>query len=173
MSVFHLFDVPLTVTRPYEAYFGCLTVPRRVVETAEARSVVLDWATPRKTLIELIEATYPGIPRSHIHVWTLGGRSREMRLGKLWAEWTALGAHLVEEGWVAPSGHATFRDSGTYAPTFLVRSWIDKDGSPHVFLCDGYAATAEAMQAASRIPAGHPRCGGLERPASPACNPRE
>ncbi len=149
MSVFHLFDAPLTVTRPYEAYFGCLTVPRQVAETAEARSVVLDWATPRRTLVELIEAAYPGIARSHIHVWTLGGRSREVRLGKLWSEWVSLGAHLVEEGWVGPSGHATFRDSGTYAPTFLVRGWKDAAGAPHVFLCDGYAATAEAMQAAS------------------------
>ena len=31
MSVLHLFDSPLRVTRPYEAYMGCLTVPRRVV----------------------------------------------------------------------------------------------------------------------------------------------
>src|SRR5688572_1279533 len=30
MTVLHLFDAPLTVTRPYEAYFGCLTVPRAV-----------------------------------------------------------------------------------------------------------------------------------------------
>jgi hypothetical protein len=42
-----------------------------------------------------------------------------------------------------------FTDSGTYAPTFLVGSWRDAAGATHVFLCDGYAATAEAMQAAS------------------------
>ena len=30
MAVFHLFDSPLKVTRPYESYMGCLTVPRRV-----------------------------------------------------------------------------------------------------------------------------------------------
>jgi hypothetical protein len=42
-----------------------------------------------------------------------------------------------------------FTDSGTYAPTFLVGSWKDAAGATHVFLCDGYAATAEAMQAAS------------------------
>jgi len=57
--------------------------------------------------------------------------------------------HLVEDGWKAPSGLAVFTDSGTYAPTFLVGSWKDSTGAPHVFLCDGYAATAEAMQASS------------------------
>src|SRR2546427_805509 len=36
-----------------------------------------------------------------------------------------------------------------YAPTFLVGSWKDGADATHVFLCDGYAATAEAMQAAS------------------------
>jgi hypothetical protein len=55
----------------------------------------------------------------------------------------------VEDGWTAPSGIPVFTDSGTYAPTFLVGSWKDAAGAPHVFLCDGYAATAEAMQAAS------------------------
>src|SRR5438045_3084707 len=35
MSVIHLFDSPLTVTRPYEAYFGSLTVPRAVARTAD------------------------------------------------------------------------------------------------------------------------------------------
>src|ERR1035437_8136629 len=30
MAVLHLFDSPLRVSRPYESYMGCLTVPRRV-----------------------------------------------------------------------------------------------------------------------------------------------
>ena len=115
MSVFHLFDSPLAVTRPYEAYFGCLTVPRKVAETAAAHSLILDWVTPRKTLVEMIEATYPGIRREHIHVWTLGGRSRETRLHKLWAEWTSLGAHLVEEGWKTPAAPHT-SSSATATP---------------------------------------------------------
>ena len=151
MSVFHLFDSPLTVTRPYEAYFGCLTVPAAVARTAERASVVLDWVTPRARLLELIQETYPGIRPDHIHVWTLSGKSRAGRLGKLWKEWQALGVHLVEDGWVAPSKVPVFTDSGTYAPTFLVRSWKE-DAATHVFLCDGYAATAEAMQASlSRV----------------------
>ncbi|MEK7838694.1 MAG: hypothetical protein AAB328_12020, partial [candidate division NC10 bacterium] len=111
--------------------------------------VLLDYRTPRKHVAEAIEAAYPGIRREHIHVWTLRGKSRVGRLGPLWEEWRALGVHLVQDGWRAPSGLEVFTDSGTYAPTFLVGSWQDSAGATHVFLCDGYAATAEAMQAAS------------------------
>ncbi|HET8541545.1 MAG TPA: hypothetical protein VFL83_16835 [Anaeromyxobacter sp.] len=149
MAVFHLFDAPLKVTRPYESYMGCLTVPRRVSQAAEERSLLVDYRTPRAKVIEAIEAAYPGIRRENVHVWTLRGKSRVGRLGKLWEEWKALGAHLVEDGWRSPAGVEVFTDSGTYAPTFLVGSWKDASGAPHVFLCDGYAATAEAMQAAS------------------------
>jgi hypothetical protein len=149
MAVFHLFDSPLRLSRPYESYMGCLTVPARVAEAAANASVLLDYRTPRKQVAEAIEAAYPGIRREHIHVWTLRGKSRLHRLGKLWEEWERVGVHLVDDGWKAPSGLAVFTDSGTYAPTFLVGSWRDAAGAVHVFLCDGYAATAEAMQAAS------------------------
>jgi hypothetical protein len=149
MAVFHLFDSPLRVSRPYESYMGCLTVPKRVAEAAERSSVLLDYRTPRSRLVEMIEAAYPGVRRENVHVWTLRGKSRVGRLGKLWEEWKALGVHLVEDGWKAPSGLEVFTDSGTYAPTFLVGSWKDASGATQVFLCDGYAATAEAMQAAS------------------------
>ncbi len=148
MAVLHLFDSPLQITRPFESYIGCLTVPRRVTQAAERAAVLLDYRTPRARLVEAIEAAYPGIRREHIHVWTLRGKSRETRLRPLWDEWAALGAHLVEDGWKTPAGIPVFTDSGTYAPTFLVGSWPEKDG-PHVFLCDGYAASAEAVQAAS------------------------
>jgi hypothetical protein len=149
MAVFHLFDSPLRLARPYESYMGCLTVPSRVAEAAERASVLLDYRTPRKQVAEAIEAAYPGIRREHIHVWTLRGKSRVGRLGRLWAEWEKLGVHLVDDGWKAPSGLEVFTDSGTYAPTFLVGSWQDAAQATHVFLCDGYAATAEAVQAAS------------------------
>jgi hypothetical protein len=149
MAVFHLFDSPLQISRPYESYMGCLTVPKRVAAAAERAAVLLDYRTPRKRVVEAIEGAYPGIRREHVHVWTLRGKSRVARLGKLWEEWGALGVHLVEDGWKAPSGLPVFTDSGTYAPTFLVGSWKDEAGATHVFLCDGYAATAEAMQAAS------------------------
>ncbi|HQQ76768.1 MAG TPA: hypothetical protein PLB01_05395 [Thermoanaerobaculia bacterium] len=149
MSVFHLFDSPLILARPYESYMGCLTVPRRVAEAADRASLLLDYRTPRADVTRAIEAAYPGVKRGNIHVWTLRGKNRVARLGELWEEWKALGVHLVEDGWKAPSGLEVFTDSGTYAPTFLIGSWADKAGETHVFLCDGYAATAEAMQAAS------------------------
>jgi hypothetical protein len=149
MSVFHLFDSPLVLARPYESYMGCLTVPRRVAEAADRASLLLDYRTPRADVTQAIESAYPGVKRGNIHVWTLQGKNRVTRLGELWAEWKALGVHLVEDGWKAPSGLEVFTDSGTYAPTFLIGSWADKAGETHVFLCDGYAATAEAMQAAS------------------------
>jgi hypothetical protein len=149
MAVFHLFNSPLVLSRPYESYMGCLTVPRRVAEAADRASLLLDYRTPRARVVEAVEAAYPGVRREHIHVWTLRGKSRLARLGALWQEWTGLGVHLVDDGWKTPSGFAVFTDSGTYAPTFLVGSWTDVDGATHVFLCDGYAATAEAMQAAS------------------------
>ena len=149
MTVFHLFDSPLRLSRPYESYMGCLTVPARVAQAAESASVLLDYRTPRKQVAEMIEAAYPGIRREHIHVWTLRGQSRVARLGRLWEEWETLGVHLVEDGWKAPSGLPVFTDSGTYAPIFLVGSWRDDAQALHVFLCDGYAATAEAVQAAS------------------------
>ncbi|HUL59404.1 MAG TPA: hypothetical protein VLU43_09030 [Anaeromyxobacteraceae bacterium] len=149
MAVFHLFDSPLTMARPYESYMGCLTIPRRVADAADRASVRVDYRTPRKQVMEAIEGAYPGVRREHVHVWTLRGKSRLGRLGALWEEWKAAGAHLVEDGWKAPSGLAVFTDSGTYAPTFLVGSWKDAAGATHVFVCDGYAATAEAMQAAS------------------------
>jgi len=149
MAVFHLFDSPLRLSRPYESYMGCLTVPARVAQAAENASLLLDYRTPRKQVVEAIEAAYPGIRREHIHVWTLRGRSRVHRLGRLWDEWEKAGVHLVDDGWTAPSGLTVFTDSGTYAPTFLVGSWRDSAGATHVFLCDGYAATAEALQAAS------------------------
>jgi hypothetical protein len=149
MAVFHLFDSPLRLSRPYESYMGCLTVPERVAQAAENASVLLDYRTPRKQVAEAIEAAYPGIRRENIHVWTLRGKSRVHRLGRLWDEWEKAGVHLVDDGWTAPSGLAVFTDSGTYAPTFLVGSWKDSAGATHAFICDGYAATAEALQAAS------------------------
>jgi hypothetical protein len=120
-----------------------------VARAAEDAAVLLDYRTPRKQVVSCIELAYPGVRRENVHVWTLQGKSRVGRLGKLWEEWKALGVHLVPDGWKAPSGIEVFTDSGTYAPTFLVGSWKDPSGATHVFLCDGYAATAEAMQAAS------------------------
>jgi hypothetical protein len=149
MAVFHLFNSAMLLSKPYESYMGSLTIPKKVADAAADASVLIEYGTPRRKVVEAIEAAYPGIQRKNIHVWTLQGKSRVARLGQLWNEWTELGAHLVQDGWKAPSGIEVFTDSGTYAPTFMVGSWKDDAGDTHVFLCDGYAATAEAVQAAS------------------------
>lgn len=149
MSVLHLFDQPLVATRPYESYMGSLTVPKDVADAAAENSVLLDVSTPRARVMEAIELAYPGIRRENVHVWTLRGGTRARRLSGIWGEWAALGVHQVEEGWITPKGVASFSDSGTYAPTYMVEAWTDDDGERHVFLCDGYAASAEALQAAS------------------------
>jgi len=153
LTVLHLFDQPLKVAQPYEGYMGNLVLPREVVDQAAERSILIDYLTPRRLVMEAIQATYPDIRPENVHVWTLGGASREKRLAGLWEEWRELGAHLVEDGWRVPAtGVPAFVDSGTYAPSFRVGTWSDDEGRLHLFLCDGYAATAEAMQAASLDP---------------------
>ena len=149
MTVLHLFDQPLAITRPYESYVGALAVPAAVTRAAREHSIHLDLLSPRRKLVEAVGLAFPGIRPEHIHVWTLRGRSRRTRLERLWNEWRDLGVHLVEDGWTAPTGEPVFTESGTYAPAHLVGSWSDDDGATHVFLCDGYAASAEALQAAS------------------------
>jgi len=153
MTILHLFDQPLKVARPYEGYMGNLVLPREVVERAAERSILIDFRTPRAKVMEAIRETYPGILPENVHVWTLGGPSRADRLSTLWSEWQTLGVHLVEDGWTLPqTGRQVFTESGTYAPVFRVGPNTDDDGATHLFLCDGYAASAEAMQAASLDP---------------------
>jgi hypothetical protein len=153
LTVMHIFNQPLHITKPYEAYMGNLFLPLKVVRRAEEKSLLLDFMTPRKKVAEAIEATYPGIQRKNIHVWTLGGEGRKKRLGWLWKQWKDLGAHLIEDGWALPNKGKAFTESGTYAPTYLVGTWKDKQKQTHLFLLDGYAASAEAMQAVSLTPA--------------------
>lgn len=153
MTVVHLFDQPLRVARPYEGYMGTLVLPTEVVERAADRSILIDYRTPRPLVMRAIQETYPEIEPGNVHVWTLGGPARVDRLGKLWDQWRELGAHVVEDGWTIPQTEmSTFTESGTYAPVFRVGPYIDDGGARHLFLCDGYAATAEAMQAASLDP---------------------
>ncbi|MGD8320414.1 MAG: hypothetical protein PVJ02_08170, partial [Gemmatimonadota bacterium] len=153
LTVLHVFDQPLRVAQPYEGYMGALVLPRAVVEGAAERSVLIDYLTPRSLVMEAIQATYPGIRPEHVHVWTLYGMSRAARIGDLWQSWRDLGAHVVEDGWPVPgTGAGAFNDSGTYAPCFKVGTFEGDDGATHVFICDGYAASAEAVQAASLDP---------------------
>lgn len=152
MTVLHLFDQPLHISRPYEGYMGNLFLPAEVVEHACRRSLLINFRTPRKLVLDAIEATYPDIQRRNIHVWTLRGSSRQGRIGSLWSQWQEMGVHLVDDDWVLPSGLHAFTESGTYAPTFRVGTWTDSAGAFHLFIVDGYAASAEAMQAASLAP---------------------
>jgi hypothetical protein len=146
--VIHLFNQPLAVARPYEAYMGTLAIPRIVTRAAEEHSIHVDLLSPRSKLVEAIELAVPGIRREHIHVWTLGGRSRAQRLSGLWEEWRALGVHLVEDGWRCPSGQPAFTESGTYAPTYLVGTWKDGTGLPSLPV-RRVRGSAEAVQATS------------------------
>ncbi len=151
MTVLHVFDQPLAITRPYEGYMGNLFLPRAVAERAAAESILLSFRTPRAQVLKAIRLTYPDIAPEHVHVWTLGGKSREMRIGGLWREWATLGAHVVEDGFPLPTGMPAFNESGTYAPTYMIGPY-QQDGARHLFICDGYAASAEAIQAASLAP---------------------
>ncbi len=152
MAVLHVFDQPLKVSLPYEGYMGTLVLPRAVVAAAAERSVLVDFLTSRDKVLDAIRLTYPQIPPERVHVWTLGGKAREPRIGSLWEEWRRLGVHVVEDGWVMPAGGEAFTESGTYAPAFMVGPFTDAGGAQHLFLVDGYAASAEAIQAASLDP---------------------
>ena len=152
MTVLHLFDQPLAISKPYEGYMGNLVLPRKVVDDAAKKSLLVNFFTPRSNVLEAIKIAYPAIKSENVHVWTLRGKSRERRIGKLWEQWQALGVNLVDEGWTLPNGHRIFTDSGTYAPTFHVGTWNDDRGEIHLLIVDGYAASAEAMQAASLYP---------------------
>jgi hypothetical protein len=152
MTVLHLFNQPVRIARPYEGYIGTMFLPREVVRVAVDHSILLNVRTPRHLVMKAIQLTYPGIKPGHVHVWTLGGKSRVPRIGNLWTQWLEVGAHVVEDGWTLPTGLKAFNESGTYAPTYAVRAWKDEAGEPHLFFLDGYAASAEAVQAASLAP---------------------
>ncbi|MEM7585357.1 MAG: hypothetical protein AAF560_18350 [Acidobacteriota bacterium] len=152
MTVLHLYDQPLVVATPYEGYFGNLILPRTVADKAAEDSILLTYRTPRETVMKAILAAYPDLAPERVHVWTLGGSSRERRLGGLWDQWRALGAHVMESDWRLPGGGEIFNDSGTYAPMFSVGLHRDDEGFEHLVLCDGYAASAEAIQAAGLDP---------------------
>lgn len=152
MTVLHLYDQPLVVSRPYEGYMGTLALPSAVHDTAARRSRLISYRTPRALVYEAIAETYPGIESANVHVWTLTGRAREGRLRSLWEEWRAVGAHLVEDGWALPTGGRVFTSSGTYAPARSIGPWRDAEGRLHLFILDGYAGTAEAVQASSLDP---------------------
>jgi len=152
LTVLHLYDQPLIVAQPYEGYMGTLVLPRAVHKTAALESVLLTYRTPRAIVLDAIRKTYPGIEARNVHVWTLTGNAREARLASLWAQWRDSGVHLIEDGWTLPTGARAFTSSGTYAPTFCVGPYRDAAGRLNLLICDGYAASAESIQAASLDP---------------------
>jgi hypothetical protein len=149
ITVLHVFDQPLSICKTYEGYMGNLILPEEIVAKAAEESLLIDYFTPRSKLLYAIKKTYPGIKSENVHIWTLRGKSREHRIGKLWKEWISLGVHLVDDGWELPNGKLAFTESGTYAPTYSIGTWKDENDDLHLFIVDGYAASAEAMQAAS------------------------
>ncbi|MCG8638132.1 MAG: hypothetical protein MI862_00260 [Desulfobacterales bacterium] len=149
MTILHLFDQPLAISDQYEGYIGNLVLPRAVVETAAMDSLLVNFFTPRQKVVQAIKMTYPGIKPENIHIWTLQGERRKPRIQKIWDEWTEEGAHIIDEDWTLPTGFKPFMDSGTYAPSFAVKTWQDEKNETHLLVVDGYAASAEAIQAAS------------------------
>jgi hypothetical protein len=152
LTVLHLFDRPLAISDQYEGYIGNLVLPQKVVDQAAEDSILIDFFTPRHLVVRAIQKAYPGIQPGNIHVWSLRGKSRAGRIGHIWEQWESAGAHLVDENWTLPTGWMPFTDSGTYAPTLAVGEWKDPQNTPHLLIVDGYAASAEAIQAASLAP---------------------
>lgn len=152
LTIIHIFDQPLCMTKPYEGYMGNLILPGKVQRNAQQNSLLLNFFTPRDKVLDIILRSYPGLKAQNVHVWTLRGESRQKRIGSLWKIWENLGVHLVDNDWKLPSELNAFTDSGTYKPCFMVKHWTDSAGEQHVFICDGYAASAEAVQAASLSP---------------------
>ncbi|MEX1313119.1 MAG: hypothetical protein AB1Z38_03020 [Desulfotignum sp.] len=152
LTILHLFDQPLAISDQYEGYIGNLVVPKKVVARAAEDSILIDFFTPRHLVVQAIQKAYPGIRPDHIHVWTLRGKNRANRIGHIWEQWRSAGAHLMDDDWALPTGWKPFTDSGTYAPTMTVGDWMDEQNARHLFIVDGYAASAEAIQAASLAP---------------------
>lgn len=151
LTIMHIFDQPLCMTKPYEGYIGNLILPGKVLREAQKYSVLLNFFTPREKVLDVVLKTYPNIKKENIHVWTLRGKSREKRIGMLWKKWEKLGVHLITNNWKLPSNIEAFTDAGTYKPCFMVKDW-QENGETHILICDGYAASAEAVQAASLSP---------------------
>jgi hypothetical protein len=152
LTILHLFDQPLAISDQYEGYIGNLVIPKKVVARAAEDSILIDFFTPRHLVVQAIQKAYPGIRPDHIHVWTLRGKNRADRIGHIWEQWRSAGAHLIDDDWALPTGWKPFTDSGTYAPTMTVGDWMDEHNARHLFIVDGYAASAEAIQAASLAP---------------------
>ena len=55
MTVIHLFDQPLRITKPYEGYIGNIFLTSEIAERAEKDSVFISFRTKRRQIVEIIE----------------------------------------------------------------------------------------------------------------------
>ena len=153
MTILHLFNQPLHISRPYEGYVGMVAMPREIVQTAADQAVLINFRTPRARMVEAIERTYPGIRREHIHVWTLGGKSRAPRIANLWKAWQRA-RRPRRRGRLAAAERPAPR-SPSRAPTRRRSASArgrTRAADLHLFIIDGYAASAEAVQSATLGP---------------------
>ena len=141
------------VARPYEGYIGYADAPARRSSTpASERSVLIDFLTPRRLVMEAIRTTYPGIEPGNVHVWTLGGPSRaphRLAVGRVARARRAPGRGRLASSRRGIGGVHRVRHLRADVPR---RPFTGPDGEPHLFIIDGYAASAEAIQAASLDP---------------------
>ena len=155
MAVFHLFDSPLLLSRPYESYMGCLTVPRRVAEAADralAAARLPDPAGRRRP------GDRGGLPRrrdaKNVHVWTLRGKSRA-------------GAAGEAVGGVAGAGGAPRRGRAGRRRR-VSRSSPTRARTPRRSSSEA-GRTPRARRTSSSATATPPRPRRCRRPASPRC----
>ena len=125
LSVLHLFDQPLTISDQYEGYMGCLVLPKKVVETAADKSVLVNYFTPRTMVMDAICAAYPAIAPERVHVWTLTGEARRQRIGQLWDQWEAAGAQSDLRRMAAAHRHRAVYGFGHLCP-HLCRKALDR-----------------------------------------------
>ncbi len=155
MTVLHLFDQPLKVAQPYEGYIGHPGAARaggRAGRGAFDPDRLPDPAQPGDggdpgrlpghragaTSTSGPSAARPASTRIGIAVAGVARARRPPRRGRLErARHRHGGLHRV--------GHLRAHLPGRHLPR-------RRDGAPHLFICDGYAASAEAMQAASLDP---------------------
>ncbi len=113
MTVLHLFDQPLVVARPYEAYMGTLAVP--AARDARPRgSTRFTWTSSPRAASSWRRSSWrsPGSAESTSTSGPSAERAGSGGSRRLWEEWRDLGVHVVEDGWVVPERDARVQRVG-------------------------------------------------------------